>query len=317
MDGEPGLGTRNAVSTARAAYAPAPPTLILLDVTDGLHAGAQLALDGEFHTIGSSVDSDIVLRDEGVAPSHARLRLNGSSVEIEAFGGDVLLERGAIPRGHGQKCRLPLNASIGGAAVRIARQRQDTERSFLSRNLGLGLIGLAGVFILSVVANQFSMADAKQAPKTLAAAVPPTDAETSAAARSEASVAAATQDLTQKIEEAGIDPLDIQAGEGRISVSGTVPKDKSQAWANVQTWFDQTHGAKLMLASAVTVAGTEAAPRLALQAIWYGNRPYIITADGARYHEGAFVENGWSIKEIGEQALILGKDGATISLKYP
>ncbi len=315
MGGEPGLGTGNAVSTALAAYTPAAATLILLDVTDGLHAGAQLPLDGEFHTIGSDVESDIVLRDEGVAPSHARLRLSGSSVEIEAFGGDVVLERGLVPRGHGQKCRLPLSARIGGAAVRIARQRQDTERSFFPRVLGLGLIGLAGIFVLSVAANQLSMADAKQAPQTLALTAPP--AGTEASAGSEASVAAATQDLTRKIEEAGIGPLDVLAGDGRISVSGTVPKDKSQAWANVRAWFDQTHGAKLMLTSAVTVAGAEAAPRLALQAIWFGNRPYVITADGARYHEGAFIENGWSIAEIGEEALILGKDGATISLKYP
>lgn len=313
MGGEPGLKARNALSTARVRAPAAAPSVVLLEVTDGLHTGAQLALDGEFHSIGSSIESDIVLRDEGVAPSHARLRLSGSSVEIEAFGGDVVLERGVVPRGHGQKCRLPLNAGIGDATVRIARQRQDTERSFLPRSFGLGLIGLVGVFILSVAANQFSMAGANDAPKTMAAAVPPTGAE----AGSDASAAAAARDLTHKIEEAGIGPLDIQAGDGRIRVSGTVPKDKSQAWANVRAWFDQTHGAKLMLASAVMVAGTEAAPRLALQAIWYGNRPYIITADGARYHEGAFIENGWSITRIGEKALVLGKDGATISLKYP
>jgi hypothetical protein len=161
------------------------------------------------------------------------------------------------------------------------------------------------------------MADAKHVPKALAAALPATGAEASAATGFDASVAVVTRDLTRKIEEAGIGPLDIDVDDGRIGVSGTVPKDRSQAWANVQTWFDQTHGAKFMLASTVAVAGAEAAPQLALQAIWYGNRPYIITADGARYHEGAFIENGWSVKRIGEDALILGKDGATISLRYP
>jgi hypothetical protein len=317
MGGEPGLVARNAVSKAWAAYAPAANSIILLEVTDGLHTGAQLALDSESHSIGSSVESDIVLRDEGVAPSHARLRLSGSSVEIEAFGGDVLLEKGMVPQGHGQKCRLPLNARIGGAMVRIGHQQQGAERSFLSRTLALTLVGLVGVFILSVVANQLSMADAKHVPIALAAALPATGTEASAATGSDASVAALMRDLTRKIEEAGIGPLAINADDGRISVSGTVPKDRSHAWANVQAWFDQTHGAKFMLASAVTVAGAEAAPRLALQAIWYGNRPYIITADGARYHEGAFIENGWSVRQIGEDALILGKDGATISLKYP
>ncbi|WP_394891653.1 FHA domain-containing protein [Mesorhizobium sp. AaZ16] len=317
MGGEPGLGTRNSASTALAAFAPVATPIILLEVTDGLHAGAQLALDGEFHSIGSNVESDIVLRDEGVAPSHARLRLSGSSVEIEAFGGDVLLDKGVVPQGHGQKCRLPLNARIGGAMVRIRHQQHDAERSFLSRTLALTLIGLVGVFVLSVVANQLSMADTKHVSKALAAALPAAGTEASATAAGDRSVTAATRDLTQKIEEAGIGPLDIHVDDGRISVAGTVPRDRSQAWANVQAWFDQTHGAKFMLASTVAVASAEAAPQLALQAIWYGNRPYIITADGARYHEGAFVENGWSIKRIGEDALILGKDGATIALRYP
>ncbi|MBS3647176.1 hypothetical protein KEU06_00865 [Pseudaminobacter sp. 19-2017] len=318
MGDEPGLGTRNALSMARAAFAPVATSGILMEVTDGLHTGAQLALHGESHSIGSSVESDIVLRDEGVAPSHARLRLSGSSIEIEAYGGDVLLERGVVPQGHGQKCRLPLNARIGGATVRIGHQQQGAEeRPFLSRTLALTLVGLVGVFILSVAANQLSIAGARHVPETLAAPHPATVTEASAAIGYGASVAAATRDLARKIEEAGIGPLDIHVDDGRISVSGTVPKDRSQAWTNVQAWFDQTHGAKFMLSSDVVVAGAETAPRLALQAIWYGNRPYIITADGARYHEGAFIENGWSVKQIGGDALILVKNGATISLRYP
>lgn len=54
-----------------------------------------------------------------------------------------------------------------------------------------------------------------------------------------------------------------------------------------------------------------------LRAIWYGDRSYIITADGSRYHEGAFTTDGWTIEQIGQTQLLLRKDGATVALKYP
>ena len=37
-----------------------------------------------------------------------------------------------------------------------------------------------------------------------------------------------------------------------------------------------------------------------VQAVWFGERPYIITAEGNRYYKGAFLNNGWKIKDIAD-----------------
>lgn len=68
--------------------------------------------------------------------------------------------------------------------------------------------------------------------------------------------------------------------------------------------------------SNIAVGDAAQPPRLTLQAIWYGERPYVIAGDGTRYHEGAFTNDGWTIKEIGQTALVLTKGGATVALKY-
>ena len=37
-----------------------------------------------------------------------------------------------------------------------------------------------------------------------------------------------------------------------------------------------------------------------MQAVWFGERPYIITAEGNRYYKDAFLDNGWTIKDIAD-----------------
>ena len=43
--------------------------------------------------------------------------------------------------------------------------------------------------------------------------------------------------------------------------------------------------------------------------------PLIITAEGNRYYKGAFLDNGWTIKDIADGSILLTKDG-TLSLVF-
>ena len=47
-----------------------------------------------------------------------------------------------------------------------------------------------------------------------------------------------------------------------------------------------------------------------------GERPYVITAEGNRYYKGAFLNNGWKIKDIADGRILLTKDGETLALVY-
>ncbi|MER8667138.1 FHA domain-containing protein [Mesorhizobium sp. M0159] len=315
----------------RSIIAPSPDTghSIALSVTHGFHAGAEVSLVEPQYTIGSSNESDIVLRDAGIAPIHARLRRKGSQVEIEAVGGDVTLATGeTIHEGHGSRCRLPLTISVGEARIKlVSLQRVPNRWSFANRPLLVASSVLCAVLAISVAANGFSFAKqeigakassqdgqpvrvafAGQAGEKILDDSSPAQIHTAAEAESQ---------LKLRLEQFGISTLTVLQSEGRLVVSGMIPNDKSDVWAQTQSWFDQSFGAHLPLISNVMVGNAQQAPRLRLQAIWYGERPYVIAADGTRYHEGAFTDDGWAVKHISETELLLTKGGATVALKYP
>jgi hypothetical protein len=57
-------------------------------------------------------------------------------------------------------------------------------------------------------------------------------------------------------------------------------------------------------------------PVMNVQAVWFGERPYVITTEGNRYYKGAFLDNGWMIKDIVDGRILLAKDGETLALVY-
>ncbi|MER9947861.1 EscD/YscD/HrpQ family type III secretion system periplasmic domain-containing protein [Mesorhizobium sp. M0047] len=315
----------------RSIVAPSPAAghSVALSVTHGFHAGAEISLVDPVFTIGSSTESDIVLRDAGIAPIHARLRRQGSQFEIEAVGGDVALATGeTIHEGHGSRCRLPFTLSVGDAGIQLVNSERPSNRWAVSNRplLVAGSVLLA-VFAVSVAANGFSFAKPDIGQKLASQDGEPVRMAFAGDAGQEVlddsspaqiqSAADAESQLKQHLEQSGISTLTVQRSSGRLVVSGMIPNDKSGVWTETQSWFDQAFGAHIALVSNVMIGNAEQAPRLTLQAIWYGERPYVITADGARYHEGAFTNDGWTIKHIGETELLLTKGGATVALKYP
>ena len=94
-------------------------------------------------------------------------------------------------------------------------------------------------------------------------------------------------------------------------------KQQTDAWTEAQQWFDAAYRGRLVLVAKVT--STEAKktmPVVNVQAVWFGERPYFITAEGNRYYKGAFLDNGWTIKDIADGRILLTKDGETLALVY-
>ena len=123
--------------------------------------------------------------------------------------------------------------------------------------------------------------------------------------------------LTERFEASGLTGLRVSAANGQVVVSGSITKQQSGAWTEAQQWFDAAYRGRLVLVA--NVASTEAkkpAPVVNVQAVWFGERPYIITAEGNRYYKGAFLDNGWMIKDIVDGRILLAKDGETMALVY-
>lgn len=294
---------------------------VAFEVTEGLHSGANLDFTDTTFTIGSSLDSDVVLSDPGIAETHARFRLSANRVHIEAIGGTVALSDGqVVPEGYGRRCRLPIEATIGAARIRLTggEPRPPVFAAIPNRTYMIAAGLLATIFAVPVASNTLSKVglDGSAASADASLTVAGIQHPEGASQQQDRFEREARDGLKVQLEQAGIRGLEITAAEGRLMVSGTIPDHQVQAWRSVQAWFDELHQGRLLLISNVAVGDASTAPRLPLRAIWYGERPYIITSDGARYHEGAFVSGGWIIKEIGEEQLLLAKGDTVMALKY-
>jgi type III secretion system (T3SS) inner membrane Yop/CscD-like protein/type III secretion system (T3SS) inner membrane Yop/YscD-like protein len=123
--------------------------------------------------------------------------------------------------------------------------------------------------------------------------------------------------LTERLMASGLLGLRVTTAGGQVVVNGSITKQQVGAWTEAQQWFDGAYRGRLVLVA--NVSPTEAkkpAPVLNVQAVWFGERPYVITTEGNRYYKGAFLDNGWMIKDIVDGRILLAKDGETLALVY-
>ena len=123
--------------------------------------------------------------------------------------------------------------------------------------------------------------------------------------------------LTERLDASGLSGLRVSAAGGQVTVTGSITKQQTGAWTEVQQWFDAAYRGRLVLVANVTpTEAKKPAPVVNVQAVWFGERPYVITTEGNRYYKGAFLDNGWMIKDIVDGRILLAKDGETLALVY-
>jgi hypothetical protein len=300
------------------------------EVVAGTHQGAVLLLDRADYRIGSSPDADIVLSDEGVAPDHAVLHLGPGGVRIDATGGSVTIEHEPLALWRGRRVRLPANVTLGAARIRLSGDGGDDlgpRFDQLGRELGRRALHnpltsaavLACLVIAATVARELPQTAraGRDGEHSGAAVVGASERPPSGAANAQSVAEAAARQLSTRLDAANIRTLRVSTADGRVAVAGKVTKEEAVSWAAIQQWFDQAYRGDIVLTTDISPADEgRAMPALQLQAIWYGENPYIVTAGGERYFEGAVLDNGWIIREIGEDRLLLGKGGETVALTY-
>jgi len=335
-----------------------------LEVVAGVHRGVALTLDKADYRIGCSRQTDIVLSDRGIAPEHAVLHDEGTTVRIDATGGEVSVGRKSIPMGYGYRVRLPAEVVLGEARLHLSRPAMSGSimsssimfsptlsrcfgwvDRFLGRDagfaadraeqslaaprklladkpitvvicsvlvvtaLGLGLPQLAQISFAHAKTN-----DAKITDNGGKNAVDRGISLTTAPAESPAAQAA--QYLRKRLVAAKIQTLQVNIIDDRLVVEGPLTKRQTPEWTAIRRQFDQTYGSRIVLTTNVTDAEVRANPKLLLQAIWYGDHPYIITAEGEHYYQGAILDNGWVVREIAEDHVLLAKGDDTVTLTY-
>lgn len=304
-----------------------------LEVVAGAHRGVRLELEQRDYRIGATPASDIVLRDSGIAEGHALLRVGRKSIHVHATGGDVGVGDVLLAKGYGCVSRLPVDLAIGEARLHIDVERPGGQRPrVFAAALAVGAV-LFGIPPLLVVAprlgitvpssgsggsGQWFIAEAspsrtEPAPIITASVGRPTRAR---APLSTADVEEAVRRLAERLGSAGIRGLSARAAGGHVVVTGVIGKEQAATWTAAQQWFDETYDGRVVIAADVKVGGAPATPVLNVQAVWFGQPPYLITAEGVRYYKGALLNNGWTIKDIGHDRIVLAKAGETAALVY-
>ena len=157
----------------------------------------------------------------------------------------------------------------------------------------------------------------RKPPPSLAAALNGTAPNGTAPNGAAVNAEEAGRKLTERFAASGLTGLRVSAANGQVVVTGNITKQQNGAWTEAQQWFDAAYRGRLVLVANVTpTEAKKPAPVMNVQAVWFGERPYVITTEGNRYYKGAFLDNGWMIKDIVDGRILLAKDGETLALVY-
>ena len=297
-----------------------------LEIVGGLHSGVSLSLEDGDYTIGSKAESDIVLRDKGVAAQHVVVCVEGSRIRVEAIGGDLQIGDNDILAGHGYRLRLPAVLTIGDASLHLSR---DDDQPGIAKRLpetakmaakiiaaqrpavlAAGVLGCAFALTLLVYAFQSSPTN-----ETITQISVTNDSMGPATGVPDEAVAKAQAQLQDKLGAAGIDTIRVTSNGAHITADGRIQASRASEWTAIQRWFDQNFAPKILLAANVVTDQTVMQPAFRVQAVFYGERPYIIESN-IRYHEGAIMENGWILQKIGEKGVTLRRGEETLTLTF-
>ena len=310
-------------------------------VESGLHAGTVQRLGSGSYTIGSELEADIILSDDGVRSIHLVLDLDPRGLRLEPLQGAVAIdgESAALEPGGERHLAFPASFQIGKTAIRITAPA-DTVQTRRRRRL---LIGAAACAMLAVVTFQIINPFAGSAPgETAQALMQPAESlpesfpadSTAASEATEASpqgetgllspedAAEAKPDITldqaaaalrERLADEGFPDIKVQTAVDRIMARGEADPLRMDAWQAIRIWFDSTYGRDYLLVATIEPAKNETPPDLAIEAVWSGDDPYLV-AGGQRFFVGAHVGDGWMIDRIGSDEIRFTRGDKSFSL---
>lgn len=291
----------------------------VIEVTEGFHSGALVALDQLVNesgrvTVGSGLACDISLGDREVVDLHYRFSIHGNRASVEAVGADVNVNHTTVTKGTGYRCRLPIEISAGGSTVRVGYPGKLASSTKVSKRLlkitplmALALV-LVSVFLVPLVgvseANQVARPLVEPAGVTLHE-----DAEnptTPVAVTAEPDVKSL---LEEQLSNASLSHLSVSGQNSLIRVEGRIYPAEQRQWQQVREWFDQDFSMSHTLQEDITVLPDMPKPDLQIKALWLGDDPHIVSRDGSRIFPGDELKGGWVLDDITPEQVVLSRRG--------
>ncbi|MGI9435281.1 MAG: SctD/MshK family protein [Geminicoccaceae bacterium] len=313
-------------------------------IESGLHAGVVQRFAPGMYTIGSELESDVVLSDPDVASLHVVMELDYRGLRLEPLKGPVSVDGETAPLDPGAERNLPLPATfrIGKARISIKAPhdavRSKTRLRLAALATSTAVLGMVGLFTFGPMAGSVDSVekpvhreDVAQSPTapdpTTAMAADQTsdpstideadravaDAALHDVAFDEVTLDDVAGDLRKRLASAALDDIDLVLAGDRLVARGTADPDMMGEWQSVQMWFDTEHAGQFLLVSEVAPAEKQEPPQLAIEAVWLGDTPYLL-AGGHRFHQGAAIGEGWVVEHIGADEIKLKRGDQLFSL---
>jgi hypothetical protein len=308
-------------------------------IESGLHAGVVQRLTPGIYTLGSELEADIVLSDAAVQPLHLMLELDRHGLRLEPLKGSVTIdgESASLEPGGERHLALPAAFTVGDARIQVTAPAdlvRDTKRKRMAAAaMGLAVVGVVGLYTFGPLADAVTVAD----PTTMAMTdqTGPTRSDdgmmaTAALDQGDNVLEAPTQDvaaahipkvdmdqaaaqLRERLAAASLADIDVIHAGDRLIAKGSAEPSKMSDWQSVQMWFDGAFAGDVLLVANVEPAEKEEPPKLAIEAVWTGDEPYLM-AGGRRFYQGASVGDGWTVERIGTDEIILRRGDQSFSL---
>lgn len=171
----------------------------------------------------------------------------------------------------------------------------------------------------AAVADDNTTAQDNVSPAFEAALAPlPTPAagtQPSEAALPDVSLAEAAEALRAKLENDGLNGIDIALRGDRLEASGPLITENAGAWAEARAWFDRQYGDRFLLIARLQTSDASQRPDILIEAIWAGPEPYLVVPGQGRLYPGDAVDALWRVASIEPQQVVLQRqDGQRITL---
>lgn len=310
-----------------------------LAIEAGLYAGTAQDLPAGTYAIGGSIEADMVLIGEGLAPRHAIVAVDGDEARIEALADGVSVAgSGPLKVNRTVTVLLPCEISIVGVEICLSRtvSGRDAAPSSASgfRFFAGGLLRPAaalgiGAAVVALIASNlvagaygsngsFSVEPLKPARTMVSTAAPGAatpEFKTQLRAPSSSLVQGAADELRREVEKAGLLNVAIGASDGAVTALGMVEPAAAGRWQNVQQWFDEHSKGEIALVNSVAVKAEKVPSSLGIEAVWRGPQSHLVI-HGQKYMEGAVLDDGWTIQHIEAERVVLKRDGRLVAVRY-
>ena len=285
----------------------ASPRSAYLHIESSLHGCRTCKLQAGATVVGSDLNCDIVLADDGVAPAHLRLVL-GDTLTLAALDAPALLDGASLPPGEARPLRCSARLQAGDAVLRVELRHPPTPRLPLwRRDLAIGIPLACAIVLLVVVTGRAAAPGALKPPAAAFVA--------NAVAPVPHLGPPAQPDLRAELDRRHLESIEMsRLPDGSLEASGTVAPAQLASWREAARWLDGESSGTVVLVDRVRV--TADVPRLAVQAAWVGPKPYVIDGAGRKLFVGAATPDGWVIAAIVPGQVTVKRAGQTIVVRF-